>query len=86
MSEFVASNRFLSDDQAILMREQYGSPLYAYSEESLLSQATAALKFPAIHDLTVRFAMKSCPNAAVIQVGQIKSHDFRLNINLEVDI
>ena len=44
-----------------------GTPLYAYSLEKLDQFSDACLAFPNAYGLTVRFAMKSCPNAAVLQ-------------------
>ena len=38
-----------------------------YSEAYLKQQARKALAFPNAYGLTVRFAMKACPNAAVLQ-------------------
>ena len=50
--------------------EKYGTPVYVYSEESLISQANEALSFPRDEeqDFRVRFAMKACPNAAILQI------------------
>ncbi|CAM9400044.1 unnamed protein product, partial [Ectocarpus fasciculatus] len=53
---------------AAAVRDTYGTPTYVYSEDTLRQQAQQALQFPHAHDLTVRFAMKACPNAAIIQI------------------
>lgn len=45
-----------------------GSPLYAYSLQKLSSTADACLAFPNAYGLTVRYAMKACPNAAILQL------------------
>ena len=59
--------RFLSEAAACEVKDSYGTPAYVYSEAALKSQAETALAFPSAYGLTVRFAMKACPNAAVLQ-------------------
>jgi len=59
--------RFLSEASACEVKDSYGTPAYVYSEAALKSQAETALAFPSAYGLTVRFAMKACPNAAVLQ-------------------
>lgn len=44
-----------------------GTPLYAYSLEKLEEAADACLAFPNAYGLTVRYAMKACPNASILQ-------------------
>lgn len=44
-----------------------GTPLYAYSLESLQNAANRCLQFPNAFGLTVRYAMKACPNASILQ-------------------
>ena len=44
-----------------------GTPLYAYSLDQLESAASACLAFPNAYGLTVRYAMKACPNAAILR-------------------
>ena len=43
-----------------------GSPLYAYSLAKLNESSDACLAFPNAYGLTVRYAMKACPNAAIL--------------------
>lgn len=59
--------RFLTANQARAAAAAHGTPLYVYDEASLKRQAQAALAFPNAYGLTVRFAMKALPNAAVLQ-------------------
>jgi diaminopimelate decarboxylase len=59
--------RFLTETDAIAVKNGYGTPAYVYSEAALKEQAATALAFPHAYGLTVRFAMKACPNAAVLQ-------------------
>jgi diaminopimelate decarboxylase len=44
-----------------------GSPLFAYSLEKLSESADACLAFPNAFGLTVRFAMKACPNMNILK-------------------
>mmetsp|Transcript_6458 Transcript_6458/g.19152 ORF Transcript_6458/g.19152 Transcript_6458/m.19152 type:complete len:429 (+) Transcript_6458:129-1415(+) len=46
----------------------HDTPLYLYSAAELDASATEALEFPAPYGLTVRYAMKACPNAAIIGI------------------
>ena len=61
------SLRFMSQDQARSIAAEHGTPVFVYDEASLKRQANAALAFPNAYGLTVRFAMKALPNAAVLQ-------------------
>ena len=64
----VEPSRFLTTDMVRAVKEQFGTPTYVYSKEALLSQAQKALQFPNLFGLKVRFAMKACPNAAVLKI------------------
>ena len=44
-----------------------GTPLYAYSLERLEQAANDCLNFPNAFGLTVRYAMKACPNSAILK-------------------
>jgi diaminopimelate decarboxylase len=44
-----------------------GTPLYAYSLEQLERSADACLAFPNAYGLTVRYAMKACPNSSILK-------------------
>jgi len=44
-----------------------GTPLYAYSLSHLQAAADACLAFPNAYGLTVRYAMKACPTATIVQ-------------------
>lgn len=45
-----------------------GTPAYVYDEATLRRQAAAALAFPNAFGLTVRYAMKAAPNAAILRL------------------
>ncbi len=64
----VEKSNFLTEDLARNIRNRYSTPVYVYDEKTLIKQATNALNFPNHYGLTVRFAMKSCPNAAILNV------------------
>lgn len=59
---------FLSADEVRTIQRQFGTPVFVYSQTSLENQAQSALDFPNPYGLTVRYAMKSCPSAAVISI------------------
>lgn len=62
------SLRFLDQESAESIRQEFGSPVFVYHEATLLAQAEAALAFPNAFGLTVRYAMKACPNAAILRI------------------
>jgi diaminopimelate decarboxylase len=45
-----------------------GTPVYVYDERTLRQQASAALAFPHAFGLTVRYAMKAAPTAAILRL------------------
>ncbi len=59
--------RFLTPAQAADVRARHGTPAYVYDQATLRRNAHACLAFPNAYGLTVRFAMKACPNASVLQ-------------------
>ncbi len=59
---------FLTPKQALALREAHGSPVFIYDEARLLNQADACLAFPHAFGLTVRYAMKALPTAAILRL------------------
>lgn len=59
---------FLTAESAKKSIEAVGSPLYAYSIPVLQENADKCLAFPNAYGLTVRYAMKASPNAAILQL------------------
>ena len=59
--------QFLTPAEAVAVRE-YGTPSYVYDMARLKEQAAKALDFPNAFGLTVRYAMKASPNAAILKV------------------
>ena len=64
----MVSAPFLSSEQAFAIRETFGTPVFVYDQDALESAARAAQAFPNAWGLTVRFAMKALPTAAILQV------------------
>lgn len=60
--------RFLTPEQAEEIRRQTGTPVFVYDEATLRRNAKACLEFPNAYGLTVRYAMKACSNAALLQI------------------
>ena len=60
--------RFLTPTKAREARETFGTPLFIYDEAILKAQAQLTLAFPNAFGLTVRFAMKASPNAAILKL------------------
>lgn len=67
MMHAVENLRFMTEDQVREVASTHGTPVFVYDEAGLKQQASTALAFPNAYGLTVRFAMKSCPNAAILQ-------------------
>lgn len=59
---------FISTEKARELAQKFGTPLYVYDEKTLRQNAEACLAFPNAFGLTVRFAIKACPTAAVLRL------------------
>jgi diaminopimelate decarboxylase len=60
--------KFLSPDQVRAAVAVAGTPVFVYAEAALERAAHQALAFPAPFGLTVRYAMKACPNGAILRL------------------
>ena len=49
-----------------------------------MAQASKALSFPHLYGLTVRFAMKACPNAAILKIFKKMGINFDASSGYEV--
>lgn len=67
-NDILESSRFLNLEKAKKIASIEQTPIYVYDENTLRKQAGNTLSFPNEYGLTVRFAMKACPNAAIIQL------------------
>lgn len=65
--------RFLSAADARAVRSLVGTPAYVYDAATLKAQAAAALAFPHAFGLTVNYAMKSSPNAAILRARSARA-------------
>ena len=68
MSNDFSKSRFLDYPTARRITDDFGAPVYVYDEATLRARAAAALAFPNAFGLTVRFAMKSSPNATILRL------------------
>ena len=59
---------FLSEEVAWKIAHEVGTPVYIYDQAGLEKQAEEALRFPNAFGLTVRYAMKASPNAAILKL------------------
>ena len=59
---------FLTPAQAAQVRERFGTPCYVYDRRGLENAARRTLAFPNAFGLTVRYAMKANPNAAILKL------------------
>jgi len=80
----VEHHRFLKPDLARLIAREHGTPCFVYDQAVLEAQADAMLGFPNAYGLTVRFAMKACPNAAILRVFLAKGLHFDASSGWEV--
>lgn len=62
------SSTFLTRSAVERIVALVGTPVFVYDERSLRRQAAAALAFPNAYGLTVRYAMKACPNGTVLRI------------------
>jgi diaminopimelate decarboxylase len=68
---------FLSEEEVRTVREQFGTPVFVYDEAMLEQRAREMLRFPNAFGLTVRYAMKALPNAAILRIFE--------RLGLEID-
>ena len=78
------SLRFLTPELTREVRGLAGTPAYVYDVASLKRNAAAALAFPNAFGLTVRFAMKASPNAAILKLFSGMGLQFDASSTFEV--
>ena len=59
---------FMTEDQVRAARREFGTPVFVYDRRTLKQRAAQALAFPNAFGLTVRYAMKALPTAAVLRI------------------
>eukprot|EP00563_Minutocellus_polymorphus_P015955 CAMPEP_0181056478 /NCGR_PEP_ID=MMETSP1070-20121207/19745_1 /TAXON_ID=265543 /ORGANISM="Minutocellus polymorphus, Strain NH13" /LENGTH=488 /DNA_ID=CAMNT_0023135841 /DNA_START=169 /DNA_END=1638 /DNA_ORIENTATION=+ len=78
------TSSFLTPESAKAAMDAVGSPLYAYSLPKLEEFADKCLAFPNAYGLTVRYAMKSCPNGAILSYFNSKGIHIDASSGFEV--
>lgn len=78
------SSVFLTAESAKACTDLAGSPVFAYSLEKLGESADACLAFPNAYGLTVRYAMKACPNSAILKFFSSKGIHIDASSGFEV--
>ena len=80
-----AQSVFLTPETAKACIEAAGaSPVYAYSMSKLEEFADACLAFPNAYGLTVRYAMKACPNGSILKFFHSKGINIDASSGYEV--
>jgi diaminopimelate decarboxylase len=64
----MSTPRFLSSEQCKQIAREFRTPTYVYDEASLRKAAEAVLAFPRPYGFTGRYAMKACPNGAILSL------------------
>ncbi len=59
---------FLTHEKTRDVQREFGTPVFVYDQATLEAQARQALAFPHAFGLTVRYAMKAMPTAAVLRI------------------
>jgi len=76
---------FMNYALASKIKKEFDTPVFVYDEAALTAQATKALNFPHPYGLTVRFAMKACPNAAILQLFNGMGINFDVSSGYEAE-
>ena len=67
-TQSVETLRFLTPEQARSLREQFGTPVFVYSEPALEKQAQTMLSFPNAFGVTIYYSLKGGASGAVIRI------------------
>lgn len=78
------NHRYLLPEPARQIAAAHGTPCYVYDQATLEAQADAMLAFPNAYGVTVRFAMKACPNASILKIFANKGLHFDASSGWEV--
>lgn len=74
----------LTFEEALEIRDRVGTPVYLYDEAKLRAAAARVLAFPHAYGLTVRYAMKANPNAAILRLFESLGLSFDASSGHEV--
>ncbi|WP_167884252.1 diaminopimelate decarboxylase [Leptospira idonii] len=64
--------KFLNEGQVRSVAENFGTPVFVYSQSLIEEKCEETLKFPNAYGLSVRYAMKANPNANVLKIMKKK--------------
>mmetsp|Transcript_21955 Transcript_21955/g.36769 ORF Transcript_21955/g.36769 Transcript_21955/m.36769 type:complete len:460 (-) Transcript_21955:200-1579(-) len=81
----IESSKYLNSAIVKDIKSKFGTPAYVYDKATLVSQAEKALQFPNLYGLKVRFAMKACPNAAILKLFSSMGICFDASSGFEVE-
>ncbi len=76
---------FLDAAGARAIAAEYGTPVYVYDQVVLETQAREMLAFPNPYGLTVRYAMKALPTAAILRLMQENGLHFDASSGYEAE-
>jgi len=79
----MSESRFLNFERGDRVRREVQTPVYVYHEATLLEQTDKVLAFPNAFGITVRYAMKASPNAAILKQLSAKGLHFDASSGFE---
>lgn len=76
--------KFLTPSQVRRIAEEFGTPIFVYSQEELEKRIEEAKNFPNAFGLTVRYAMKANPNANILRI--MKKNGIQIDASSEFEV
>lgn len=64
--------KFLTPEAVRHIANEFGSPVFVYSQAEIEKRCDIALAFPNEYGLTARYAMKANPNATILKIMRRK--------------
>lgn len=64
--------KFLSPEEVRSIANEFGTPVYVYSQSEIEKRCDIALLFPNEYGLTARYAMKANPNSTILKIMRKK--------------
>ncbi|MBE7410817.1 MAG: diaminopimelate decarboxylase [Leptospiraceae bacterium] len=81
----IESLKFLTPKQVREIAEEYGTPVFVYSQIEIEKNADEALRFPNEFGLLVRYAMKANSNSTILQILRNKGIHIDASSEYEVE-
>jgi len=75
----------MTQDEALAIRNQFGTPVYVYDQKTLEAAADQVLAFPNAFGLTARYAMKALPTAEIVRIFAGKGLDIDASSGYEAE-